>query len=223
MTNSSKMNLTYGERVVSAEFKGMDLIAQRDMMKMLSDAFFADLDREIGYDNEIVESKAKEIESKVKEEENAAYEQTAAALGMESAEVKAYSAAYSVLSKVEKPNIEAMQRKIPPMLEGLDSRTYRFTGTGVPLYQVFYVCKCKHKGKHYIAQKTPYVNCHECGARQIVRPAAVGPFPHVDGFGNIFIAGAFKREDEKAAYFSQGIIGSDTAVQKNSNGILVAH
>lgn len=218
MPNTAKMNLVYGDRVVAAEFTGMDLSAQRDMMRMLSKAFFEDLDRELGFDREI----EKEIVESENKEEDVALQQTADVLGMEATDVDAMAKAFSILKTAEKPNIELLQRKVPRMLDGLDSRTYRFTGTGVPLYQAFYVCKCRHKGKHYIAQKTPYVNCHECGARQIVRPAAVGPFPHVDGFGNFFIAGNFKREDEKAEYFSQGNAGNEIEENVNSNGIRFA-
>ena len=95
-----------------------------------------------------------------------------------------------------------LAEKTPPlMLDGLHPSTYRQQGGRLYL-QAFVVCTdCRHKDKHYIERGIPYVNCRECGKRNVIRPAAVGNFPHVDAFGNFYIGGAFKRADEREENF----------------------
>jgi hypothetical protein len=71
-------------------------------------------------------------------------------------------------------------------------RTY----LGKKHYQLFYICPdCGHKGKHYISEGTPQVNCHEssCAALMNVRLATYQGLPHQDEYGNYYIAGDFKR------------------------------
>ncbi|USK77679.1 hypothetical protein [Peribacillus frigoritolerans] len=63
-------------------------------------------------------------------------------------------------------------------------------------HQTFYVCKCGDKGKHRIKRSQIYVNCWKCGKRMRVRDAHMEGFPMKDVFGNIFIAGEFKRLDQ---------------------------
>ena len=89
----------------------------------------------------------------------------------------------------------------PILLEGLHESTYRRQG-GRLYFQAFVICSdCRHKDKHYIERGTPFVNCKRCGKRNVIRPAKVGNFPHVDTFGNFYIGGAFKRADEREREF----------------------
>lgn len=68
---------------------------------------------------------------------------------------------------------------------------------GRPRYQTFYICPgCGHKDKHYLHNGTIYCNCHECGKRMRMREAVKGSLLEADTFGNFFVAGKFKREDE---------------------------
>ncbi|WP_160045689.1 hypothetical protein [Paenibacillus sp. USDA918EY] len=61
---------------------------------------------------------------------------------------------------------------------------------GVPHYRCRYWCKnpdCKNKGNQYIAENETSVECHNCGQKLKVRPAADGKLKR-DGWGNFFIA-----------------------------------
>lgn len=76
-----------------------------------------------------------------------------------------------------------------------------FTGKvlkkGKVLYQAFYICPdCGHKGKHFIEAGSVYCNCKECGKRMRVREAVKDQHLTKDTFGNYFVAGKFKREEE---------------------------
>lgn len=69
---------------------------------------------------------------------------------------------------------------------------------GKNLFQTFIICTdCRNKEKHFVQKGTPFVNCKSCGKRNAIRPAAIGNFPHIDTFNNIYIGGAFKRADER--------------------------
>lgn len=68
---------------------------------------------------------------------------------------------------------------------------------GKSKYQTFYICTdCGHKGKHHLYNGTVYCNCKECGKRMRLREAVKDKHLEADSFGNFFIAGKFKREDE---------------------------
>lgn len=70
-------------------------------------------------------------------------------------------------------------------------------------YQTFYICpSCKDKGKHHIKRSRIYVNCKKCGKRMRIREAHKDGFPMKDDYGNMFIAGDFKRADELSAIYS---------------------
>lgn len=65
-------------------------------------------------------------------------------------------------------------------------------------FQLFYICpKCKHKGKHFVNNGRVYVSCHECGHRMRTREATNTKKLETDHFGNYYIAGDFKRADER--------------------------
>lgn len=63
-------------------------------------------------------------------------------------------------------------------------------------YQVFYICDCGHKAKHYVDLGSIYVNCNSCGKRMRKREAVKDEYLKQDSFGNYFVAGKFKRSDE---------------------------
>ena len=81
----------------------------------------------------------------------------------------------------------------------LTSRRHQF---GKTLFQTFIICEdCRSKEKHFVEKGTPFVNCKNCGKRNLIRPAALGNFPHVDNFNNIYIGGTFRRADEREQNF----------------------
>ena len=86
-------------------------------------------------------------------------------------------------------------------LDGIPSSAYR-NQFGKTLFQTFIICAdCHSKEKHFVERGTPFVNCKSCGKRNVIRPAALGNFPHIDNFNNIYIGGTFKRADEREVNF----------------------
>ena len=111
------------------------------------------------------------------------------------AEKKARAASFGLPGSGPAPRTRFMTP--PILLDGLAPSTYRRQG-GRLYFQTYVICSdCRHKQKHYIERGTPFVNCHQCGKRNAVRPAKLGSFPHVDDFGNFYIGGTFKRADER--------------------------
>ena len=97
------------------------------------------------------------------------------------------------------PHLNANRHFLNEM--GIPSTAYRQQG-GKTFYQTFIICKeCRNKEKHFVQRGTPFVNCKSCGKRNTIRPAALGNFPHIDTFNNIYIGGAFKRADEREQNF----------------------
>ncbi|MFB8425935.1 hypothetical protein ACFC4S_28375 [Priestia megaterium] len=76
------------------------------------------------------------------------------------------------------------------------------TGNGFETtYQTYYICtndRCKNKGKHYIPEGQEYVTCHKKGCKKKlkVKPATSKGFPHKDRFGNYYVAGKYKPQDD---------------------------
>lgn len=115
------------------------------------------------------------------------------------AEKKARAASFGLPGSGPAPRTRFMTP--PILLDGLHESTYRKQG-GRLYFQAFVICSdCRHKQKHYIERGVPFVNCHQCGKRNAIRPAKIGNFPHVDAFGNFYIGGAFKRADEREREF----------------------
>lgn len=111
------------------------------------------------------------------------------------AEKKARAASFGLPGSGPAPRTRFMTP--PILLDGLAPSTYR-RQNGRLYFQAYVICSdCRHKQKHYIERGTPFINCHQCGKRNTVRPAKLGSFPHVDDFGNFYIGGAFKRADER--------------------------
>ena len=110
------------------------------------------------------------------------------------AEKKARAASFGL----PKPGAPRTSFVTPPfLLNGISPSTYR-KQNGRLYFQAYVICSdCRHKQKHYVERGTPFVNCHQCGKRNAVRPAKLGSFPHVDDFGNFYIGGTFKRADER--------------------------
>ena len=93
------------------------------------------------------------------------------------------------------PHLNANRHYLNDM--GIPSTAYR-QQFGKTLFQTFIICaECRSKEKHFVQKGTPFVNCNSCGKRNAIRPAALGNFPHIDTFNNIYIGGAFKRADER--------------------------
>lgn len=64
-------------------------------------------------------------------------------------------------------------------------------------YQVRYVCpSCHKKDTTYVDKGVRQVQCMDCGQPMSLRDATKRGFPHTDSWGNTFVAGMFKREDE---------------------------
>ncbi|MDU9693263.1 hypothetical protein O0Q50_19010 [Priestia aryabhattai] len=76
------------------------------------------------------------------------------------------------------------------------------TGNGFETtYQTYYICtndRCRNKGKHYIPEGQQYVTCHKknCKKKLKVKPATLKGFPHKDKFGNYYVAGKYKPQDD---------------------------
>ena len=93
------------------------------------------------------------------------------------------------------------QKTPAALMEGIPSSAYRQIG-GRQYFQAFIICEdCRSKEKHFVQRGTPFVNCKSCGKRNTIRPAALGNFPHIDTFNNIYIGGTFKRADERETEF----------------------
>lgn len=130
-------------------------------------------------------------------------------------ENNSFAAAYQKLSETELAQLAALPEAeaageeeeetiviagqvVPRYLEGLDARTWRMKN-GRILLQTYYICpNCKHKQRAYMYRGNATVSCSECSHAMKMKPAAKGNFPHVDGFGNFFVAGDFVREEERA-------------------------
>jgi Zn ribbon nucleic-acid-binding protein len=68
--------------------------------------------------------------------------------------------------------------------------------SGRTLYKAYYVCpKCNERGKTYVPKGSQFVNCKKCGHGMNRLEASAKGFPETDVFGNVFIAGNFKRMD----------------------------
>lgn len=91
-------------------------------------------------------------------------------------------------------------RKLTKLLgsQGLASDDNRYTGIkedkdGKTRYQLRYVCpKCEEKGKHFIPQNTPAVNCHKCNEEMKVKSVEDDYHIQKDVFNNFYYAGLYK-------------------------------
>ena len=93
------------------------------------------------------------------------------------------------------------QKTPAALMDGIPSSAYRQIG-GRQYFQAYIICEdCRSKEKHFVQRGTPFVNCKSCGKRNTIRPAALGNFPHIDAFNNIYIGGTFKRADEREQNF----------------------
>ena len=111
----------------------------------------------------------------------------------------------TALSKEEAPNVETPIEEAP-VCESPEELEHdhepeedqaAIFGTDTETYQTYYICKCGDKGKHRIKRSQIYVNCWKCGQRMRVRDAHPDGFPMKDTYGNVFIAGEYKRVDHQ--------------------------
>lgn len=80
--------------------------------------------------------------------------------------------------------------------EGFD---YRTTDDGKRvLLKCYYICPaCGTKSKRYVFKDQRTTSCHECKKRMTIRPSVKDePFPTIDRFNNIYVAGEFLRAGE---------------------------
>lgn len=206
----SKLHLTIGNKEVNVQLNGMDRINQIRTMKSILDGFIDELEREVVLEEQTT------IEAL---EEKAAIEarqmiEVANTLGMDEDKFAQMACAYAKLDpnsmerKLLKKKIEAEKQKsivldqtkheITTTVEKDRGRTkYNTTISSLLKHQTYYICPdCRNKGKHYVTQGTPFVNCHSCGLEMTLKAAAPGPFPHQDEYGNSYIAGKFIRADK---------------------------
>lgn len=85
---------------------------------------------------------------------------------------------------------------------GQDEMTKRFSVremNGKKLYQTYYICpKCGDRGKRFLEKGDIFVYCHKCEKRMRVRDAVAGTHgKKQDEYGNFFIAGKYKRPEER--------------------------
>lgn len=59
--------------------------------------------------------------------------------------------------------------------------------------QLYYICECGNKGKHFITPKREYVTCHVCPTKMKVRLANERGPEYKDEHGNFYIAGEYKK------------------------------
>lgn len=67
---------------------------------------------------------------------------------------------------------------------------------GIKKYRVRVKCSCGREMNRYITPNEVQILCIDCGKFNQVRPATKEGFPNRDSWGNFFIAGEFKRDDE---------------------------
>lgn len=59
--------------------------------------------------------------------------------------------------------------------------------------QLYYICECGNRGKHYISTEREYVSCHQCPNDMMVRLANPRGPEYKDEHGNNYIAGEYKK------------------------------
>lgn len=98
--------------------------------------------------------------------------------------------------------IEESLKEVAPALETVDIPKQEENVSVSEKKQLWYICSCGNKGKHYITPQRKYVTCHACPEKMMVRLANNAGPDHADEYGNHFIAGEFRKtmksiEDEQ--------------------------
>ena len=224
-----KIQLEHNDIKINVELQGIESDKLQKVTKNLFNTFLDSIhivnseSQTIIVDNELeknsAEQESAEQESAAQEpaeQESAAQEgppplpdpndpednQAAMAAALEAYE-KAQAEKLAAASTFGLGGLAQIKARPPIMLNNneIPSTAYRQQG-GKTFYQAFVICtECRNKEKHFVERGTPFVNCRSCGKRNTIRPAAIGNFPHIDTFNNIYIGGAFKRADEREQNF----------------------
>lgn len=209
----SKLHLSIGNKEMNVQLNGMDRLHQIQSMKSLVIGFFDELEKEVTLEEKAI-SEAQEMRN------------VARALGLNEEQFHAISEAYSkldpqnmerqvfhetliqsdspielVTNQLPTPNQtkdEHRENEVKTTVEHNRGRTkINTTINSLLKHQTYYICPdCNNRGKHFVLQGTPFVNCHECGKEMTLKAAASGQFPHKDIYGNTYIAGKYIRSDK---------------------------
>ena len=215
-----KIQLEHNEIKINVELEGIESDKLQKVAKNLFNTFLDSIhivnndSQTIIVENTIEKNSAEQDRTAQKpaEQESAAQESPQAAIDPDDPEDNQQAMA-EALAAYEKAQAEKLARanmfglgriaqKTPAaLMEGIPSSAYRQIG-GRQYFQAFIICEdCRSKEKHFVQRGTPFVNCKSCGKRNTIRPAALGNFPHIDTFNNIYIGGTFKRADEREREF----------------------